>query len=138
MKSEQTVDCKQSLGFFGIVEWSMQFAIHNGLAPLFLAALLLTTHEIRIMDHMLHFTLPKENNDCSQSKQTRVLNNKHLKNHFLSRHHYLHLFVVSLLQVPNGIGVILGSIQLLLFVLYPSTSQRTITYDTRPKPPKPV
>lgn len=46
VKSEQTVDCKQSLGFFGIVEWSMQFAIHNGLAPLFLTALLLTTHEI--------------------------------------------------------------------------------------------
>ena len=44
------------------------------------------------------------------------------------------LFLVF--QVPNGIGVILGSAQLLLFVIYPSTAQRTITYDM--KLPKPV
>ena len=46
------------------------------------------------------------------------------------------LTVVFVFQVPNGIGVILGSVQLFLFVIYPSTAQRTITYDM--KSPKPV
>lgn len=47
-------------------------------------------------------------------------------------------FVYVVFQVPNGIGVILGSTQLLLFVFYPSTSQRTITYSMKSKPAKPV
>lgn len=49
---------------------------------------------------------------------------------------YGHLVQDKFITVPNGIGVILGSVQLLLFVIYPSTAQRTITYDM--KSPKPV
>lgn len=44
----------------------------------------------------------------------------------------------NFILVPNGIGVILGTVQLLLFVFYPSTSQRTITYNMRSQPYKPV
>lgn len=51
---------------------------------------------------------------------------------------YGHLVQDNFILIPNGIGVILGSMQLLLFVLYPRTSQRTITSEMRSKPVKPV
>jgi len=76
---------------------------------------------------------------------------KHRSTEFMTFSMCVANFVVSLLWtiygrlvhdkfilVPNGIGVILGSTQLSLFVLYPSTSERTITYNLRSKPVKPV
>ena len=56
------LDCGQSLFFFGIVEQMEPLLL--GLAPLFLAA-----REIRIA----HSTIPKKNNDCSQSDNAHVL-----------------------------------------------------------------
>ncbi|XP_058972874.2 sugar transporter SWEET1 isoform X1 [Pocillopora verrucosa] len=44
----------------------------------------------------------------------------------------------NFILVPNGTGVMLGSLQLLLFVFYPSTSQRTITYNMSSKPARQV
>lgn len=44
----------------------------------------------------------------------------------------------NFILVPNGIGVVLGSLQLFLFLLYPKTSQKTITYSRASRLGKPV
>ncbi|XP_068670363.1 sugar transporter SWEET1-like isoform X2 [Montipora foliosa] len=44
----------------------------------------------------------------------------------------------NFILVPNGIGVVLGSMQLFLFILYPKTSQKSILYDSSSRLDKPV
>lgn len=44
----------------------------------------------------------------------------------------------NFILVPNGIGVVLGSMQLFLFILYPKTSQKSIMYDSSSRLDKPV
>ncbi|EDO37599.1 predicted protein [Nematostella vectensis] len=40
----------------------------------------------------------------------------------------------NFITVPNSVGALLGSLQLSLFVCYPSTPQRTVTYTPGSKP----